>query len=233
MPRSSYHSSFQPTSMTVTEVGLAIVSAVGYRQPFVRLVHKIIGSGPVERRNRNCALRGEATRVGWTGTGQVLPSRQRLVGVPLIEIDPERVYGAPVFKNTRLPVETITDNVDAYMNAGLPLNRAIAVTLESFPSTPRGADAIRAVARVSPPAIFHPAAHDESLGHFGASCHRNSESARGRPNPVSSLRWIAASSSRGNSGNDPTLEVKIPRRREQSSRCGGLNLSFTVLSPIL
>jgi uncharacterized protein (DUF433 family) len=67
------------------------------------------------------------------------------LGCPLIEIDPERVSGAPVFKNTRLPVETITDNVDAYMDAGLPLDRAIAETLDSFPSTPGGADGIRAV----------------------------------------------------------------------------------------
>jgi hypothetical protein len=51
----------------------------------------------------------------------------------------------PSFKNTRLPVETITDNVDAYMDAGLPLDRAIAETLDSFPSTPGGADGIRAV----------------------------------------------------------------------------------------
>ncbi len=67
------------------------------------------------------------------------------LGCSLIEIDPERVSGAPVFKNTRLPVETITDNVDAYMDAGLPLDRAIAETLDSFPSTPGGADGIRAV----------------------------------------------------------------------------------------
>ena len=67
------------------------------------------------------------------------------LGCSLIEIDPERVSGAPVFKNTRLPVETITDNVDAYMDAGLPLDRAITETLDSFPSTPGGADGIRAV----------------------------------------------------------------------------------------
>ena len=67
------------------------------------------------------------------------------LGCSLIEIDPERVSGAPVFKNTRLPVETITDNVDAYKDAGLPLDRAIAETLDSFPSTPGGADGIRAV----------------------------------------------------------------------------------------
>jgi uncharacterized protein (DUF433 family) len=64
---------------------------------------------------------------------------------PLIEIDPERVSGAPVFRNTRLPVSTIIENVDAYIDEGLTLDRAIAETLSSFPSTPGGADGIRAV----------------------------------------------------------------------------------------
>ena len=67
------------------------------------------------------------------------------LGCPLIESDSERVSGAPVFKNTRLPVETITDNVDAYVDSGLPLDRAIAETLDSFPTTPGGADGIRAI----------------------------------------------------------------------------------------
>lgn len=50
-----------------------------------------------------------------------------------------------VFKNTRLPVEAITGNVDAYTDEGLSLDDAIAETLKSFPSTPGGADGIRAV----------------------------------------------------------------------------------------
>jgi uncharacterized protein (DUF433 family) len=66
-------------------------------------------------------------------------------GCSLIEIDPEKVHGAPVFKGTRLPVETITDNIDAYMNEGCSLDEAIAETLENFPSTPQGAGGIRSV----------------------------------------------------------------------------------------
>jgi uncharacterized protein (DUF433 family) len=66
-------------------------------------------------------------------------------GCSLIEIDPEKVHGAPVFKGTRLPVETITDNIDAYMDEGCSLDEAIAETLENFPSTPQGAEGIRSV----------------------------------------------------------------------------------------
>ena len=65
---------------------------------------------------------------------------------PLISSDPEIVHGEPVFKGTRLPVETITDNVDAYMELqGQSLDQAIASTLESFPDAPGGAEAIRTV----------------------------------------------------------------------------------------
>ena len=64
----------------------------------------------------------------------------------LVEIDPERVHGAPVFKNTRLPVETITGNVDAFMDLdGLSFDDAVGSTLECFPDVPGGEDAIRAV----------------------------------------------------------------------------------------
>jgi uncharacterized protein (DUF433 family) len=71
---------------------------------------------------------------------------QDWLACPLISSDPEIVHGEPVFKGTRLPVETITDNVDAYMELqGQSLDQAIASTLESFPDTPGGAEAIRAV----------------------------------------------------------------------------------------
>lgn len=65
---------------------------------------------------------------------------------PLLSADPEIVSGAVVFKGTRLPVEVITDNVDAYMELqGQTEEEAIRSTLESFPDTPGGADAIREV----------------------------------------------------------------------------------------
>ena len=68
------------------------------------------------------------------------------LGCPLISCDPDIVHGEPVFKGTRLPAETITDNVDAYMELyGQSLDQAIASTMESFPDTPGGADTIRAV----------------------------------------------------------------------------------------
>lgn len=68
------------------------------------------------------------------------------VGCALIAADPEVMHGEPVFKGTRLPAETITDNVDAYIELqGQSLEQAIASTLESFPDIPGGAEAIRMV----------------------------------------------------------------------------------------
>ena len=68
------------------------------------------------------------------------------LGCDLLESVPGKVSGAVVFKGTRLPVETITDNVDAYMELdNQSLDEAIASTLESFPDTPGGVDAIRQV----------------------------------------------------------------------------------------
>ena len=74
----------------------------------------------------------------------------------LLESVPGKVSGAVVFKNTRLPVEAITANVDSYVDEGLSLDQAIAATLQSFPSTPGGADGIRAV-------LAHRAAHEHQL----------------------------------------------------------------------
>jgi hypothetical protein len=73
---------------------------------------------------------------------------------PLIEVDPERVHGAPVFKGSRLPVDTVVENVDAFMEIeGQSLDEAVASTLECFPDTPGGAAAIRTV-------IAHRDAHE-------------------------------------------------------------------------
>ncbi len=66
-------------------------------------------------------------------------------GCELVEVIPGKVSGVPLFKNSRLPVETITEKVDAYLDEGLSLDQAIDETLASFPSTPGGAAAIRTV----------------------------------------------------------------------------------------
>ena len=76
---------------------------------------------------------------------------------PLVSIDPEVKHGAPVFKGTRLEVETVTDEVYAYMELrGQAEDRAIASALESFPTTPGGAAAIRDV-------LAYPEAHEHQL----------------------------------------------------------------------
>jgi uncharacterized protein (DUF433 family) len=81
------------------------------------------------------------------------------LGCPLIEIIPGKMSGAPVFKNTRLPVSAVVENVDAFMEMdGLTLDQAIAETLACFPSTPGGADAIRTV-------LAYREAHERQLQH--------------------------------------------------------------------
>jgi uncharacterized protein (DUF433 family) len=67
-------------------------------------------------------------------------------GCSLVSIDPEIVHGELVFKGTRLPVEIVTNEVYAYMElCGQSEDEAIASALESFPTTPGGAAAIREV----------------------------------------------------------------------------------------
>jgi uncharacterized protein (DUF433 family) len=64
----------------------------------------------------------------------------------LIERVSGKVSGAPVFRNTRLPVESITANVDAFMEIeGMTEDEAIAETLSCYPQTPGGEDSIRAI----------------------------------------------------------------------------------------
>jgi uncharacterized protein (DUF433 family) len=62
---------------------------------------------------------------------------------PLVEIVPGKVGGAPLLKNTRLPVEAITGNYDAFRDEGLSPDAALAETLDCYPDV--GIDAIRAV----------------------------------------------------------------------------------------
>ena len=66
---------------------------------------------------------------------------------PRISSDPEVVHGAPVFRGTRLPAQTTSENVDAYLDEGLSLDEAIAGTLNNFPTVPNGADGIRPLLR--------------------------------------------------------------------------------------
>lgn len=62
---------------------------------------------------------------------------------PLVEVIPGKVSGAPLLKNTRLPVHAITGNYDAFLDEGLSPDDAIAETLDCYPEA--GLDAIRAI----------------------------------------------------------------------------------------
>jgi uncharacterized protein (DUF433 family) len=54
---------------------------------------------------------------------------------PLVEVIPGKVSGAPLLKNTRLPVEAITGNYDAFRAEGLSPDAAMAETLDCYPET--------------------------------------------------------------------------------------------------
>ena len=62
---------------------------------------------------------------------------------PLVEIIPGKVSGAPLLKNTRLPVSAITGNYDAFRDEGLSPDAAIAETLDCYPQV--GLEAIKAI----------------------------------------------------------------------------------------
>jgi uncharacterized protein (DUF433 family) len=62
---------------------------------------------------------------------------------PLVEIIPGKVSGAPLLKNTRLPVDAIIENYDAFRDEGLSPEEAIAETLDCYPEA--GIDAIKAI----------------------------------------------------------------------------------------
>jgi uncharacterized protein (DUF433 family) len=51
----------------------------------------------------------------------------------LVEVIPDKVSGAPLLKNTRLPVEAITSNYDAFRDQGLSHDAAIVETLDCYP----------------------------------------------------------------------------------------------------
>ena len=54
---------------------------------------------------------------------------------PLVEVIPGKVSGAPLLKNTRLPVEAITGNYDAFRAEGLSPEAAMTETVECYPET--------------------------------------------------------------------------------------------------
>jgi len=62
---------------------------------------------------------------------------------PLVEVIPGKVSGAPLLKNTRLPVDAITGNYDAFLDEGLSPEAALAETLDCYPEA--GVDAIQAI----------------------------------------------------------------------------------------
>ena len=62
---------------------------------------------------------------------------------PLIEIIPGKVSGAPLLIDTRLPVDAITGNYDAFLDEGLSPDAAIAETLDCYPEA--GLDSIKAI----------------------------------------------------------------------------------------
>lgn len=62
---------------------------------------------------------------------------------PLVEVIPGKVSGVPLLKNTRLPVDAITGNYDAFRDEGLSPDEAIAETLDCYPEA--GLDTIKAI----------------------------------------------------------------------------------------
>jgi uncharacterized protein (DUF433 family) len=78
-------------------------------------------------------------------------------GCETIEMVPGKVSGAPVFKDSRLPVSAIFENVEAFMELdGLSQEEAIVETLLCYPETPGGAEGIRAL-------LTYRAAHEREL----------------------------------------------------------------------
>ena len=51
----------------------------------------------------------------------------------LVEVIPGKVSGAPLLKNTRLPVDAITENYDATRDEGSSPDAALAETLDCYP----------------------------------------------------------------------------------------------------
>jgi uncharacterized protein (DUF433 family) len=63
--------------------------------------------------------------------------------VPWLKIIPGKVSGAPLLKHTRLPVDAIIGNYDAFRDEGLSPEAAIAETLDCYPEA--GIEVIKAI----------------------------------------------------------------------------------------
>ena len=61
----------------------------------------------------------------------------------LLEVIPGKVSGEPLLKYTRLPVEAVTSNYDAFRDTGLSCEEATAGTLDCYPEA--GIDNIKAI----------------------------------------------------------------------------------------
>jgi uncharacterized protein (DUF433 family) len=61
----------------------------------------------------------------------------------LVEVIPGKVSGVPLLKNTRLPVDAITGNYDAFRDEGLSPEAALTETVDCYPEA--GRDTIRAI----------------------------------------------------------------------------------------
>jgi uncharacterized protein (DUF433 family) len=61
----------------------------------------------------------------------------------LVEVIPGKVSSVPLLRHTRLPVEAITGNHDAFRDEGLSPDEAVAETLDCYPEA--GLDTIKAI----------------------------------------------------------------------------------------
>ena len=62
---------------------------------------------------------------------------------PLVEVVPGKVSSAPLLQNTRLPVDALTGNYDAFRAEGLSPDAAMAETLDCYPEV--SVEAIKAL----------------------------------------------------------------------------------------
>jgi uncharacterized protein (DUF433 family) len=71
-----------------------------------------------------------------------------------VEVISGKVSGAPLLKNTRLPVAAITENYDAFLEEGSSPEEAVLETLDCYPEI--GVERIKAV-------LEYRAAHERQL----------------------------------------------------------------------
>jgi hypothetical protein len=58
--------------------------------------------------------------------------------------DSETLHGAPVLKGTRLPADTLVENVETFQGLdGMTMDQPVDATLNCFPNTPGGKDTLR------------------------------------------------------------------------------------------